>query len=211
MSIGASIGSKVRQKYGKKFLYWAIMSIGKLSIGALYISIGTLSIMGHTCTFWSIKGKFIGTISAGTQYLIIRSFLLYWDTIYWGHYVYLLRKYALRRPQPERTKTSRPSKSGRQTNQKAAAWRYIYWDMLRSKDFISITVSILGHIAWTVMDRVTTRGLVNLYPAVKVVPSMTDLLCLLAIGVNPQLIWGVKGRQQQQTHFLSDRQLFSIP
>ena len=82
MSIGASIGSKVRQKYGKKFLYWAIMSIGKLSIGALYISIGTLSIMGHTCTFWGIKGKFIGTISAGTQYLIIRSFLLYWDTIY---------------------------------------------------------------------------------------------------------------------------------
>ena len=47
-----------------------------------YISIGTLSIMGHTCTFWGIKGRFIGTISAGTQYLIIRSFLLYWDTIY---------------------------------------------------------------------------------------------------------------------------------
>ena len=57
-----------------------------------------------------------------------------------------------------------------------------------ARDVISITVSILGHIAWTVMDRVTTRGLVNLYPAVKVVPSMTDLLCLLAIGVNPQLI-----------------------
>ena len=135
------------------------MSIGKLSIGALYISIGTLSIMGHTCTFWGIKGKFIGTISAGTQYLIIRSFLLYWDTIYCGHYVYLLRKYALRRPQPERTKTSRPSKSG-----------VALYLLGHARDFISITVSILGHIAWTVMDRVTTRGLVNLYPAVKAVP-----------------------------------------
>ena len=31
----------------------------------------------------------------------------------------------LRRPQPERTRTSRPSKSGHQTNQKVAAWCYI--------------------------------------------------------------------------------------
>jgi len=45
-----------------------------------YMSIGTLSIMGHTCTFWGIKGKSIGTISAGTQDLI--TFLLYWETIY---------------------------------------------------------------------------------------------------------------------------------
>jgi hypothetical protein len=95
--------------------------------------------------------------------------------------VYLLRKYALRRPQPERTKTSRPSKSG-------GVALYLLGHAKEYKDFISITVSILGHIAWTVMDRVTTRGLVNLYPAVKAVPSMTDLLCLLAIGVNPQLI-----------------------
>ncbi len=88
--------------------------------------------------------------------------------------MYLLRKYALRRPQPERTKTSRPSKSG-----------VALYLLGHARDFISITVSILGHIAWTVMDRVTTRGLVNLYPAVKAVPSMTDLLCLLAIGVHP--------------------------
>ena len=81
MSIGTSILGHHLNLFGH-YIYWAIMSIGKLSIGALYISIGTLSIMGHTCTFWSIKGKFIGTISAGTQYLIIRSFLLYWDTIY---------------------------------------------------------------------------------------------------------------------------------
>ena len=100
------------------------MSIGKLSIGALYIHWDTIYNGSYMYFLGHIKGKSIETISAGTQYLIIPTVL--------GHYLlrtlhaYLLRKYALRRPQLERTKTSRPSKSGRQTNQKAAAWRYIY-------------------------------------------------------------------------------------
>ena len=85
MSIGASTGTlskPIRTLYLLgHYVYWETIYWGTIYIHWDTIYNGSYE-FGHTCTFWGIKGKFIGTISAGTQYLIIRSFLLYWDTIY---------------------------------------------------------------------------------------------------------------------------------